>query len=237
MISKQFMVRGVGLLVAIGICWSLSWESHGPPQERFEAHPLRVNINFRTGKLRRWALPFPEDWEILSSNGFSYLHMLRARPPGIPRRPLQFALLKNIRVGSFDLQARVRRLGGSIIVVFNYEDTLHFYYAHLSKDPGSFDSHNGIFIVDGEPRRRIAGKSSKPALPDRAWHTVRIVRDLPSGAIKVFMDHDRQPLFSVVDRTFTCGEVGFGSFGDTGDFADIRLRSHDSGCQLLKTAQ
>ncbi len=74
-----------------------------------------------------------------------------------------------------------------MIIVFNYVDTLHFYYVHLSKDPGTQVAvHNGLFIVDGGDRRRIAGLDASAALPDRAWHDVRIVRNVSSGSIQVF---------------------------------------------------
>ena len=88
----------------------------------------------------------------------------------------------------------------------------------------------GIFIVNGEPRKRIAGTEADPALPDRDWHTVRVRRDVQSGSIEVFIDDSQEPLFNVVDHTFTCGQIGFGSFDETGDFDDIRLKSNDAGC-------
>ncbi len=221
-----------GVLLAAGLCVSGSVVA-SPRRAPSNATPRRLDWvdNFHSGRLDGWAMPFPEDWEVLSQGGLRYLHMIRPRPPGIPRRPLQFARIKNIRFGSFDLQARVRRDQKSIIVVFNYVDTLHFYYAHLSRDRGTAVSvHNGIFIVNGGPRRRIAGKLAAPALPDHGWHTVRILRNVRTGSIEVFMDGRRQALFHVMDRTFRCGEVGLGSFDETGDFADIRLRSNDAGC-------
>jgi hypothetical protein len=176
-------------------------------------------------------MPYPEDWRVLTEGNLHYLHMNRSRPPGVPRRPLQFARLKNTRVGSFNLEANVRREGSSMIIVFNYVDTLHFYYVHLSVNPGrQIAVHNGIFIVNGGPRRRIAGMDAPAALPDRSWHAVRIVRDARSGSIRVYVDHHRNPLFTTTDRAFTCGQIGFGSFDETGDFAKIRLRSNDSGC-------
>lgn len=192
---------------------------------------LSFRDDFNSGNLNAWSMPYPEDWEVLTGNGLHYLHMKRSRPPGVPRRPLQFARLKGITVGSFTLDAKVRREGGSMILVFDYVDTLHFYYVHLSVNPGKQEPvHNGIFIVDGAPRRRIAGINAAPALPDRSWHTVRIVRNAPSGSIKVFMDGHANPLFSKVDHTFICGQVGLGSFDETGDFAQVRLRSNDAGC-------
>jgi hypothetical protein len=190
---------------------------------------LSIQDDFNSGKLDAWETPFSEDWEILTEGSLPYLHMKRSRPPGVPRRPLQFARLKGVKAGSFTLNVKVRRAGGSMIVVFNYVDTLHFYYVHFSKDPGTQVAvHNGIFIVDGEDRRRIAGLEASPALPDRSWHDVRIVRNVSSGLIQVFVDQETAPRFSVIDHTFTSGQVGVGSFDETGDFANFRLDSDDA---------
>ena len=192
---------------------------------------LSFHDDFEEGQLGAWEFPFPEDWKILAEGPNHYLHMLRSRPPGVPRRPLQFALIKGAKVGSFELQTRLRRERRSLIIVFNYVDTLHFYYAHLSVDTGQKQPvHNGVFIVNGEPRKRIAGLDAPPALPDTNWHTARLVRDVNSGLIEVFMDGSKAPLFSVEDRTFTCGRVGIGSFDETGDFDDVQLRSDDANC-------
>jgi hypothetical protein len=118
-----------------------------------------------------------------------------------------------------------------MLIAFNYVDTLHFYYTHLSVDTGAkVDFHNGIFMVDGAPRSRIAGKEAAPALPGTNWRKVRVQRDVNSGSIKVFVDDESQPLFSVVDNTFKCGQVGLGSFDETGDFADVKLTSKDADC-------
>lgn len=175
--------------------------------------------------LRAWQMPCPEDWELRREGTFSYLHMKRPREPGVPRRPLQFALLKNVDAASFTLDFLVRRAQGSMIVVFDYVDTLHFYYVHLSMDSGVKEPvHNGIFLVDAAPRRRLAGLEAAPALPDLGWHEVRIVRDGPSGSIQVFLDKEATPRFHTVDRTFTHGQVGLGSFDETGDFARFRLQ-------------
>jgi hypothetical protein len=187
--------------------------------------------NFEKGDLSAWAFPFPEDWRIFSEGPNHYLHMLRSREPGVPRRPLQFALLKGPKVGSFELTTRLRREHRSLIIVFNYVDTMHFYYAHLSVDSGIQQQvHNGIFIVDGEPRKRIAGLEAAPALPDTDWHSARITRDVTTGEIEVMMDGAKLPLFSIHDGTFTCGHVGIGSFDETGDFDDFELTSHDADC-------
>lgn len=194
-----------------------------------DSSSLPIRDNFDSGSTAAWEMPFPEDWKILQQDGLHYLHMERSRPPGIPRRPLQFARLKGVNVDSFVLNVKVRRAGGSMMVVFDYVDTLHFYYIHLSKDSGAkIAAHNGIFIVDGGPRRRIGGLDASAALPDLSWHDVRIIRDAGSGSIQVFLDQQTTPRFSVIDRTFLKGQVGLGSFDETGDFAQFRLDSDDA---------
>jgi hypothetical protein len=196
-----------------------------------DAKSVHFADNFENGQLDAWQLPYADDWAILAEDGKHYLHMKRNREPLVPRRPMQFALVKGVNVGSFTFRARVRREGGSMIVVFNYVDTLHFYYTHLSVDPGSKQPvHNGIFLVNNAPRVRIAGIEAQPALPDTSWHQIRVSRDVTSGRIEVWSDVSSQPLFSVVDRTFGCGQIGVGSFDETGDFADVDLRSDDAGC-------
>jgi hypothetical protein len=201
---------------------------------------MHIHCNFTPKERSEWQFPHPADWEIKSEGGIHYLHMVRPAEPGVPRRPLQFARLRNVNLGSFDLHVRVRRYGSSLIVVFNYVDTLHFYYAHISRDLGTKQPvHNGIFLVDGAPRRRIAGTQAQPALPDTNWHSIRIVRNVRTGLIDVYSDVQKKPLFSVVDKTFQCGQVGLGSFDETGDFTDFDLRSDDGGCtpSLAKSAE
>ena len=194
-------------------------------------HKLNFHCNFSPKELGEWIFPQAEDWVSKTENGQTYMHMLRPRDPGVPRRPLQFARLKNVNVGSFDLSVKVRREGRSMLIVFNYVDTLHFYYTHVSHDRGTFQPvHNGIFLVDGGPRRRIAGIKAQPALPDTNWHTIRVVRNVKTGLIQVYSDVQKKPLFSVVDHHFTCGQIGLGSFDETGDFADLKIKSSDAGC-------
>ena len=196
------------------------------------ARSVHFTDGFEQGQLDAWQLPYADDWVILAENGNHYLHMKRNREPLVPRRPMQFALVKGVNVGSFDFHARVRREGRSMIVVFNYVDSLHFYYTHLSVDSGAKQPvHNGVFLVNNAPRVRIAGLDAQPALPDQSWHRIRVLRDVASGRIAVWSDVSSQPLFTVVDRTFACGQVGIGSFDETGDFDDVDLRSDDAGCK------
>ena len=56
------------------------------------------------------------------------------------------------------------------------------------------------------------------------WHNLKIVRDIDSGKIDVYFDDMDKPVKSAVDKTFTWGQIGIGSFDDRGYFDDIVLR-------------
>jgi hypothetical protein len=227
-----FFRLGRVLLVALGITFAFGFTGYPPPER------LWLTDNFESGKLDGWQFPYPEDWAIVETGGNHYLHMVRSREPGVPRRPLQFALLKGVKAGNFSFETRVRREGRSMIVVFDYVDTLHFYYAHLSGDRGTAQPvHNGIFIVNGSDRVRIAGTDAPPALPDHDWHLIRVERNLTSGAIDVYSDVQADPIFSAVDSTFTCGQIGIGSFDETGDFDNVTLIGDDEGCSNPQITQ
>src|SRR4029079_5647610 len=92
---------------------------------------------------------------------------------------------------------------------------------HLGKQA---DEHaNQIFIVNNEPRKKISTKSSAGTPWDDKWHPVRVVRDTKSGAIDVFFDDMQKPVMQANDKTFTWGQLGIGSFDDTGLFDDVAV--------------
>ncbi len=57
-----------------------------------------------------------------------------------------------------------------------------------------------------------------------ALNRVRVERETTSGAIRVFFDGDSTPMLTAVDRTFTSGRVGVGSFDETGEFKNLQVR-------------
>jgi len=194
----------------------------------------RWAADFEDGSLAEWYLAVPGDWKIVEHGGNHVLRLDRAGPVGArPRRPVKFALWKPGCVGSFDLEVRVKRdpilqTEGDVLVIFGFQDKLHFYYAHLSSDDGNVAVHNGLFRVNGGDRERIAGTGARPALPDEEWRRVRVLRNTQSGEIQLFLDDDAEPRFQVTDRTHGYGLVGVGSFDNTGQFDDLRLRGTPS---------
>ena len=169
-------------------------------------------VNFDDSGLEGWHVPLPKDWEIANDGGNKVLRLREPGPIGAPRRPVKFALFQPGCVSDFEAEVKVRRTGKSLLVTFGFQDRAHFYYTHLSVDSGDHHVHNGIFKVDGGERVRVAGTGSAPALPTDGWHTVRVVRSVESGDISVFIDKDKTPRFQLVDKSFTYGWVGIGSF-------------------------
>ena len=110
---------------------------------------------------------------------------------------------------------------------FGWQDPEHFYYVHLGQKTD--DHANQVFLVNEAPRTKISTFTTPGTPWDSDWHTVRIKRRVGSGLIEVYWDDMAQPVMRANDRTFQWGQVGIGSFDDTGDWDDIRLfgvRSH-----------
>jgi hypothetical protein len=190
---------------------------------------VQLLVNFEGEDLaQNWLLPRLSDWAIAAESGNRFLRLLTPGEIGQPRRPLQYAIRKNLCVSDFDLRVRLRQAKRSVMIAFGYQDTLHFYYTHLSSDSGDVAVHNGLFKVDGGERFRIAGQGSAPVLPDHNWHEVRIVRRVATGEMEVYADQDPRPRFRHVDASFRFGRIGLGSFDETGDFDDFRLEGAPS---------
>jgi hypothetical protein len=57
------------------------------------------------------------------------------------------------------------------------------------------------------------------------------VRRISDGSIEVYFDDMNTPVMTARDRTFLRGQVGVGSFDDTGDWTDVKVY----GTRLAKT--
>ena len=80
-----------------------------------------------------------------------------------------------------------------------------------------------IFIVNDAARVKISTKTPAGTAWDEQWHDVKIVRKIDSGLIEIYWDDMRVPVRMATDKTFAWGQVGLGSFDDTGNRDDFRL--------------
>lgn len=183
--------------------------------------------DFESG-IDRWEVLDPATWKIAERDGNQTLEITQRgsayKPP--VRSPGHVALVKDLEIGSFDITFKVRSTKDTgnhrdCCVFFGYQDDQHFYYLHLGAKP---DPHSGqIMIVKEAPR--LALTSNERLTPwDDDWHTVRVVRDVESGTIKVYFDNLYEPHMQVTDKTFGKGRVGIGSFDDLNEFDDIVVR-------------
>lgn len=190
------------------------------------AWPLAFADDFTAGA-QRWEPTDPSAWRIGSDGGRTTWGLTKRQSDYRPRvrSPHNVALVRDLELADTMVTVRVRSTLDTgrhrdCCVFFNWRDAEHFYYVHLGAEP---DPASGqIMIVDGAPRRPLT-KNTKPVPWDDRWHTVRLVRDAGSGSITVFFDDLETPLMEAVDRTFTSGRVGIGSFDDMNDFADVSI--------------
>ncbi len=143
------------------------------------------------------------------------------------RSPYNISLLEDVVVGDFQLDVKVLSTHPDyghrdVCLFFGYQNPAQFYYVHLGKKT---DNHaNQIFIVDKKARTKISLKTTEGTDWDDKWHHVRIARNATTGSIEIFYDNMKEPVMVAKDKTFTWGQVGLGSFDDTGDWDDFVLR-------------
>lgn len=172
---------------------------------------------------QKWRVPKASEWDYREGT----LTMLTARPQEAnPRYPIQYALLEGQEFESFTLECEVKRESGSLILIYNWKDSSHFNYAHLSVDsPEKQIVHNGIFHVYGSDRSRISKGIGAGSLPTTEWTKVKMVYDAKSGRIEVEVGGQKYPSLVAVDVSLTSGKIGLGSFFETAQFRNFKIKS------------
>lgn len=177
--------------------------------------------------LERWTMTDAGAWKILDEGGEKLLS-LHGKSDYTPpvRSPHNMARVRDLVVTDFRLDVDARQTGREyghrdLCFFFGYQDPSHFYYVHLATvaDPHA----NSIFIVNGAPRVSIAAKRTDGTDWKSGFHHIRIERNTESGSIKVYFNDMENPVMEAVDKTFLHGEVGVGSFDDTGDFDNFTV--------------
>ncbi len=175
----------------------------------------------------RWQASDANAWKVIDTGegkAYSQFRQSDYKPPH--RSPLNFALVKDLVVGDLVLEARLRSTvrdydHRDMCLFFGYQDASHFYYVHFGKKTD--DHANQIFIVNGAPRQKISTKTSQGTRWDDAWHRVKVVRRIRDGSIEVYFDDMKTPVMTARDKTLLRGQVGVGSFDDTGDWTEVKV--------------
>jgi streptogramin lyase len=175
----------------------------------------------------QWQPTDSKVWRVVRTKDGSVYSQFRQsdyKPPY--RSPFNFSLLKDHAFTDFTLDVKVRSTvkdypHRDVCLIFGYQDPAHFYYVHLGKRTD--DHSNQIFIVNGAPRTKISTKTTPVTNWDDGWHRVRILRKTLEGTIEVYFDDLEKPVMTAKDKTFTWGQIGLGSFDDTGDWSDVSI--------------
>jgi len=143
------------------------------------------------------------------------------------RSPHCIALLHGRVYQSFILEADLMQTGAEyghrdLCLFFGFQNPETFHYVHMASTPD--DRAHNIFIVDGAPRVKTSPVSARGVeWGTDVWHKVRLERDVEAGTTKIYFDDMQTPVLSAKNETLNWGLVGFGSFDDTGRFADVKI--------------
>jgi hypothetical protein len=194
--------------------------------------PLLFSDDFSKGA-DRWQPSDAKAWKIVKTDKGQYYSQFAQSKIKTPHRsPFNFSLVKDLKVTDFVLEAKVLSTGKDgdhrdMCLFFGYQNPAHFYYCHMAKRAD--DHANQIFIVNGADRVKISTKTTKGTPWDDKWHNVKVMRKVADGGIEIYWDDMKMPIMTASDKTFTWGQVGVGSFDDSGHWADVKIRGvrHD----------
>ncbi|MCA8992028.1 MAG: hypothetical protein KDA88_08615 [Planctomycetaceae bacterium] len=214
------MFRSV-LVVAVFVCGGILPAEESPPW------PIVFEDSFEDG-MSHWTASDPNAWRMAGEKENQQLDQFQQSKVKTPvRSPFNRALANDVVVGSFQLDVDFKSTARdyphrSLCLFFGFQDPAHLYYVHFGQRTD--DHANQVFIVNNEPRTKISTETTPGTPWDNEWHHARIVRNVESGEIAVYFDDMEKPIMKAVDKTFTWGQIGVGSFDDTGLFDNVQLR-------------
>lgn len=197
----------------------------GPPAQELSGLPLVFFDDFQSGKTDRWEQSDPKAWKIVETGTnkvYSQFQQSKVETP--VRSPFNRALIKDLVLGDVILDVKLQSTikdydHRDMCLFFGFQDAAHLYYVHLGKKAD--DHANQIFIVNNEPRKKISTTSTGGTAWTDDWHHARVIRSVETGTIQVFFDDMEKPVMTATDKAFTWGQVGIGTFDDTGNFDDV----------------
>ncbi|HXJ41690.1 MAG TPA: hypothetical protein VNH18_20610, partial [Bryobacteraceae bacterium] len=143
---------------------------------------------------------------------------------GKPRRPTKIALLDSKPYRKVTVEAEVKRNGRSVIIVYGWQDENHYNYAHISSDEALKQNvHNGMFHIFSGERVRMSTLDGPASLTTQDWTPVKLVFDGDTGKCYVEVNGKRNPSLEAVDLSLRWGQIGLGSFNETGDFRNVKI--------------
>ena len=172
----------------------------------------------------------PAAWGFAKTNDISALALMKqSKYAPVVRSPVNIALIGDKVFGDFVLEVDLIQTGKEyghrdMCLFFGLQSPTNFYYAHIATAADA-NAHN-VFLVNNAPRKNFAKETTKGVNWGLGvWHKVRLERNVAAGSIKVYFDDMAKPIMIAEDKTFGAGQIGFGSFDDTGMVDNIRIWS------------
>lgn len=198
--------------------------TYDPPPREFKGLPLLYVDDFEFSNKAKFVITNPESWSFERDGRrsvFAFRTILGPEQPYKPeyRSPISRATIEGMRVSDFVFDVWMRSTvpdnpHRDMCLFFGYRNPREFYYVHLGLVGDAVS--NQIHIVNNADRAPITRKSSPGTPWTDDYHHARVVRDATSGLIEVYFDDMSTPIMTAMDRTFSSGRVGFGSFDDGG---------------------
>jgi len=218
------LITALALLAATGV----RAEDDKPAADSSRDWPILFQDDFETDPFPRWEPADKTAWKHEKTDDSHVFHQfkdIRVKTP--VRSPFNRNCLKNVYVSDLQLDVDFQTTARdyphrSLCLFFGYQDPAHMYYVHFGQRTD--DHANQVFIVDGKDRVKISTKTTEGTPWDDKWHHARIIRTVDDGKIDVYFDDMTTPVMTAVDKTFTWGQIGIGSFDDTGRFDNLVLR-------------
>lgn len=171
----------------------------------------------------------PEAWKIGKTDESNALELFGAsKYEARVRSPFNIAMIKDLILGDFVMELDLAQTGREyghrdLCLFFAMKDPTNFYYVHMASVAD--DHANNIFLVNDEPRIKIASKTTTGTNwgETGSWHRVKLERKVKEGLIRVYFDDMENPIMEANDSHFDYGHIGFGSFDDTGMFDNIKI--------------
>lgn len=193
-----------------------------------EGYALAYETEFASGDLGPWVARPGSEWTVRTEGERHILGLTKQGEPFTFRAPFGYVTLPAPEVGDFALVAVVRCLtdpavkGRDVCAFLGFGDNAHYRYVHLSAE--AVGPHNAIAMVDGSDRQPLTLlEPGTPKMLDRAWHLVKVTREMATGTIRAYVDDMASPCLMAVDPKPEAGRVGLGSFDDPMEIGRVWL--------------
>lgn len=216
------------LLVFVALILPARAEERKAPEKENNHLPLLYHEDFSTpDSLKKLTFTDKSAWKLTEDDVdgqkrqvLSLFKQSDYKPP--VRSPINQAWVNDLKVTHFVIEVKCKIAPPKIphrdlCFLFAGVDASHFLYAHVAQEEDKI--HNQIHLVDGKDRTPVTVKRSPGAPWDDKYHTVRLTRDDKLTSIYF----DDQLLMTTDRKDLPAGKLGFGSFDDTGNFAEVTI--------------